>query len=381
MNPEDFFAAYDGFGERRSGGTEDLRSAEWLRDQVADQGVPAVLVPTPFLRFTPGTAALEAGGFTLRGLPLFDGGLTGPEGVVGRLGPLGSGAAIGVGEFHPSAASLPGNAFAQARAASRHAGLVIALRIKGDGLAPLNAHDQDAPFGPPVLQLAGHDAARLLALAEAGAEGRLVVEGTRAPAISHSVRVDLPGAGPPLVILTPRTSWWTSTAERGGGILAWLTALRALASAPRPRPIVALASCGHELGHFGARHVFDAEPALARDASLVLHLGANLGAAEDPRLTVRSNVPDLAPRMQRALEQAGYPGGAITAATGGKANGEAHEVETRGGRYLSLIGSNPWFHAPEDRFPASIDLPRAAAIARAVAAMSVLWAEAEPVNA
>ncbi len=74
----------------------------------------------------------------------------------------------------PAAASLPGNAFAQARAASRHAGIVIALRTRPDGLAPLNAHDLEAPFGPPVLQLAGRDAPRLLALAAAGTAARLV---------------------------------------------------------------------------------------------------------------------------------------------------------------------------------------------------------------
>jgi hypothetical protein len=34
-----------------------------------------------------------------------------------------------------------------------------------------------------------------------------------------------------------------------------------------------------------------------------------------------------------------------------------------------LIGDNPWFHAPEDRWPVSVDLPRAEAIAHAVVAV------------
>ena len=71
------------------------------------------------------------------------------------------------------------------------------------------------------------------------------------------------------------------------------------------------------------------------------------------------------------LEAAGYPAAAIEVVTGGKANGEAHEIEARGGRYLSLIGKNPWFHAPEDRWPISVDCARAASIASAVAAMAV----------
>jgi hypothetical protein len=49
--------------------------------------------------------------------------------------------------------------------------------------------------------------------------------------------------------------------------------------------------------------------------------------------------------MAEALVAAGYPPAPIEVATGGKANGEAHEIEVRGGRYVSLIGNNPWFHA------------------------------------
>ncbi|WP_439597936.1 hypothetical protein [Falsiroseomonas sp.] len=367
----DFFAAYDAFGERRAGSAGDRASARWLRDLAEQAGASAILLPTPFARLTPGPARLETAAGVLEGLPLFDGGLTGPEGLAGRLGPIGSASEIGVAEMHPGAASLPGAPFALARAQSRHHGLVIALRTRQDGLAPLNAHDQDRPFGPPVLQLAGHDAARLLALAAAGAPGRLVVQGARTPDVSDSVRAALPGGAPPLVLLTPRTSWWTSTAERAGGILAWLAALRALAGAKRARGVVALASCGHELGHFGARAAFAQEPELARDSHLVIHLGANLGAAEDARLTVRSNVEGLAPAMAARLAAAGYPAAAIAAETGGKANGEAHEIEQRGGHYLSLIGSNPWFHAPEDRWPHSIDVPHAEAIARAVMALAL----------
>lgn len=369
MNPAAFFADYDAFGERRTGGEGDAAAAGWLCRRAAATGAEARLLPVAFIRLVPGEAMLEAGGARFAGLPLFDGGLT--EGIAGVLGPLGSDAPIGFAEMDPAAASLPGNAFAKARAGSRHAGIVIALRTKPDGLAPLNAHDAQAPFGPPVLQVAGRDAAAIGALAAAGAPARLVVQGARGPGLSHSIRAELPGATPPLVLLTPRTSWWTSTAERGGGILAWLAALRALAGADRARGVVGLATCGHELGHIGAHRAFAAEPWLATDARVVIHLGANLGAAEDARLTVRSNVAGLAERMADALAAAGHPREPLEIVTGGTANGEAHEVAARGGRYLSLIGKNPWFHAPEDRWPVSVDGARAGSVAAAVAAMAV----------
>ena len=370
MGPAELIAAYDAFGERRAGSPADLASAHWLCGLARDAGADASVVDVPFERFVPGDAHVDVGGRRIEGLPLFDGGTTGPQGVAGELGPLGSDAAIGVAEMPPRAASLPGNPFARARSASRHAAIVVALRTRVDTLAPLNAHDAQAPFGPPVLQVAGAEGPGLAALAaRGGVSARVVATGVRAPGASANVRAFLRGdARAPLVLLTPRTSWWTSTAERAGGVLAWLDALAALAAAGAARrPGVALATCAHELGHLGAHHAFGAEPGLARDASLVLHLGANLGAADAPRLVVRANVPGLAARMADTLVAHGHPRAPIEVESGGVAMGEAHEVASRGGRFVSLVGDNPWFHTPEDRWPASVDLERAGAIARAVA--------------
>ncbi len=371
MSCADFFAAYDAFGERRAGSEGDRAAADWLRDLAQAAGATAWLVPVPFARFLPGPSEIAIAGRSIAGLPLFDGGLTDGGGVVGLLGPLGSAAKLGFVEMEPRAASLPDNPFAEARRNSAHAAIIVALRTRPDSLAPLNAHDALKPFGPPVLQVAGAEAPFLARCAVEGAPARVAVTGFRGNGRSANVRAELSGAQPPLVLLTPRTSWWTSTAERAGGILAWVEALGALAKAERSRGVVALATCGHELGHIGAHRAFAAEPELASDSALVIHLGANLGCAEAPRLTVRSNVPGLAERMTAKLVAAGHPGAPIETVTGGKANGEAHEIEERGGRYLSLIGDNPWFHAPEDRWPLSVDVPRASAIAKAVAAMAV----------
>lgn len=370
MGPAELFAAYHAFGERRAGTPADLASAHWLCGLARAAGARAEVVEVPFERFVPGEARVDVGGRRIAGLPLFDGGTTGPEGIEGELGPLGSRATIGVAEMPPRAASLPGNPFALARASSGHAAIVVALRTRVDSLAPLNAHDSQVPFGPPVLQVAGAEGPGLAALAaRGGVRATVVAAGARVAGVSANVRACLDGdARAPLVLLTPRTSWWTSTAERAGGVLAWLDALRALAaSGAARRPVVALATCAHELGHLGAHHAFDAEPALARDASLVLHLGANLGAADEPRLVVRGNVPGLAGRLADALVAHGHPAGPIEVQTGGVAMGEAHEVASRGGRFVSLVGDNPWFHTPEDRWPASVDLARAGAIAAAVA--------------
>src|SRR4029450_12816252 len=43
----------------------------------------------------------------------------------------------------------------QLRRATKHAALVVATRVTGDSLAPINAQYYTTPFGPPVLQVAG----------------------------------------------------------------------------------------------------------------------------------------------------------------------------------------------------------------------------------
>jgi hypothetical protein len=168
---------------------------------------------------------------------------------------MGGPATIGFMEMDPAAASQKDMPFARARREVGHAALVIALRTLGDGLAPLNAPHIADPFGPPVLQVAGQDAALLQRLAREGVPVRVTVTGTRATGQSANVLASLPGGSlSPLVVMTPRTSWWASTAERGGGVLTWLEVLAALGAAPRRRPVHLAATCGHELGHVGLLH-------------------------------------------------------------------------------------------------------------------------------
>ncbi len=83
----------------RSGTEVDGASARWLADRAAGGGLEPTLERVPFDRLDPGLAYVETGGRRAAGVPLFDGGLTGPEGVSGPLGALGSGSVIGVTEL------------------------------------------------------------------------------------------------------------------------------------------------------------------------------------------------------------------------------------------------------------------------------------------
>src|SRR4051812_7816558 len=123
---------------------------------------------------------------------------------------------------------------------------------------------------------------------------RLVSESRRTAAAARNVTVSLDIAGyggalAPLVVMTPRSSWWQSTAERGGGIVCWLESLRALIASPPAlsllgRPVVFTANTGHELGHLGLddfiarRRGWDRETAAC--GAFWVHYGANIGATD-----------------------------------------------------------------------------------------------------
>jgi hypothetical protein len=175
--------------------------------------------------------------------------------------------------------------------------------------------------------------------------------------------------------MTPRSSWWQSTAERGGGIVCWLETLRVLLASPPARPVVFTANSGHELGHLGlddfvARRAGWDGPAAQGGATWV-HYGANIGAA-DGALSVVSPSDDLRDLVTGELTRVGEA--YRLAEKSLVPSGETRDIHRADGRYLTLVGRNRLFHLPQDRWPQSVDLAAvtrtAAAAARTVLALT-----------
>ena len=178
---------------------------------------------------------------------------------------------------------------------------------------------------------------------------------------------------PPLVVMTPRSSWWQSTSERGGGLVCWLETLRMLLANPPGQPprrdVVMTANSGHELGHLGLDAFVEQRPAWDRPGGATwVHYGANLGATGG-QLSVMSASDDLRQAMLAALSAAGQPP-EIMAPPTQVPSGETRDIHRAGGRYVTLVGSNPLFHLPNDRWPDAVDVDRIVRIAAGAGAAS-----------
>jgi hypothetical protein len=151
------------------------------------------------------------------------------------------------------------------------------------------------------------------------------------------------------------------------------------------RDVLFVASSGHELGHLGIDAFIERNPGIVKQSAGWIHLGANIGA-------LRLDAPE--PAASRSGQAAGRAGNTIQASDdaleailshamaevsltvarrtprGTVPGGEAEAVHRGGGRYVSVIGANAWFHNPGDRGTETIDVETIARFTRAFAAVA-----------
>jgi len=97
--------------------------------------------------------------------------------------------------------------------------------------------------------------------------------------------------------------------------------------------------------------------------------GANLGAATG-ELYLQSVSDDLRRLAETELGRAGQKPGMVAPKTL-VPSGETRDIHRAGGRYLTLVGSNPLLHLPQDRWPHAVDTDAVTSIATAAAALVV----------
>ena len=354
---------WDAIEDHRTGTEGDAATSAWLAGLARDAGAKPEVQAFAFDRWVLGNCAVAVNGRGADGVPLFDGGMTGPAGVQGTLATLADGeAGIGVGQIGNAAPPGANERFARARAAGNCPALVAVAAMDSDvpGLALQNADRFVDPFGPPVLQVASQEGHWLLSAAARGESAMVVVDVALESATASNVVASIAGRDAtlaPVVVMTPKSAWWTCTAERGGGIVVWLALLRHFAANQPRRTVIFTANTGHELGHTGLDHFLEESPALAKAAHVWIHLGANFVAKDSERRLQTSDAGLQALAEQSMAAHDVRP--QTIRSPGERPFGEARNIYDGGGRYLSWLGSNRWFHHPTDRWPDTIDLDSA----------------------
>lgn len=346
---------YEAQGFHRTATAVDHASADWLADQVRQAGLEPAQESFPLDRVDPVANSLTIGDRRIDGVPLFDGAFTDAAGLRGRFGGVDTDADIALTDTAVNAAAA--GALGEARRARRHQAIVAVTRGRRPGLCPSNADAFLRPFGPPVLQVSSDEGAWLAEQARRGAEVRFVAHVARTSTAARNVTAVIEGtdaALSPFVVMTPRSGWYWCASERGGGIACWLEVMRDLRAARPRRSVWFVASSGHELGHLGIDAYIARRPGIVASAAGWLHLGANIGAAIEPGITLQAADDEMDTRLTAALTAAGL---AVTRRTprGTVPGGEAEAVHRGGGRYVSVIGGNGLFHNLGDRGPAAID--------------------------
>lgn len=347
--------AYEEQGIHRTATKVDHVSGEWLAGEVRKAGLAPTRETFKISRVDLVAAALVVNGRRIEGIPLFDGGFTDSAGISGRVGPLASDAPIGLIEIAPNAAEA--GKIAEARRRNSHRAIIAVTRGGRPGLCPSNAESFLHPFGPPVLQVSSEEADFLSDLAKRRSDVTVIAQVTRTPAEAFNVRASIAGENrglPPLIVMTPRSGWWSCASERGGGIACWLELMRAMRGMKPARDVQFVATSGHELGQLGIEIFAERRPTLFKNSRAWIHFGANIGAAQNPGITLQASDDELEMMMAQPITASGLritrrvPRGTVP-------GGEAGVVHRGGGRYMSLIGTNALFHNPKDRGPEAID--------------------------
>ena len=363
--------AWDSHGIHRTATAGDQAGADWLIQEAASLGAVPVVETFSLDRLDPVDAYLEFDGMRISGVPVFDAAATGSDGVAGNLGPVGAEKSITVAELSPSGIYSPDH---EKLRGSAHRGLVIVCKGSHPGLGLLNAERFRHPYGAPAIHLPSEARDAVLAAAARRASARLVAASRHTLAQACNVVVMISGQDrtlPPVVVMTPRSSWWQSTSERGGGLVCWLETLRALITSPPRCHVIFTANSGHELGHLGLDDFMARRPGWERRAAdggaVWVHYGANIGAVGG-EFSIQSTSDDLRALVATELARAGQEPDHIAPKTL-VPTGETRDIHRAGGCYLTLVGSNLLFHLPQDRWPHAVD---ASAVARVAAAASRL---------
>ena len=347
--------AYEEMGVHRTGREADNTTTLWMMEELRQVGVDADWQTWRFPRVEIHDASIRFGGWDIPAVPTYDCAFTDHRGVTGVLR-RDSGPGIVVWEFaHDDQERMAAGIYTSFELA-RSNGADGVILVMGDPDGEIVLRNAERPLDPielPVLQVAPDHAAPLLDAV--GSEITMIVDGGRVDAPAHNVVGSVPGTDPdaaPVVLMTPKSGWYTCAAERGGGIAVWIEVAGRIAANPGRRRLDLVASSGHELHHLGLDHYIRDLGDAARDVHAWMHLGASIGSRNGQARFAASD-DELFEVARRALSEQGIEREAFP--VGNSGFGEARNIGEIDGRFVSLLGGHPYFHSPQDTYDRCVD--------------------------
>ena len=347
--------AYEKMGVHRTGRGADNTTTWWMMEELRRVGVEAEPQTWRFPRVEIHDASIRFGGWDIPAVPTYDCAFTDHRGIAGALR-RDSGPGIVVWEFaHDDQERMAAGIYTSFELARSDGadGIILIMGDPDDHPVLRNAERPLDPIELPVLQVAPMHAGPILdAIGEAAT---MIVDGGRVDAPADNVVAAIPGTDPdaaPVVLMTPKSGWYTCAAERGGGIAIWLEIAGRIAADPGRRTLNLVASSGHELHHLGLEHYISELGERAADVHAWMHLGASIGSRNGQAGYAASD-DELFRVATDALEAGGLQRRAFPVGNAGF--GEARNIGEIGGRFVSFLGGHPYFHSPQDSYDRCVD--------------------------
>jgi hypothetical protein len=351
---------FDQQGAHRTGSRVDQISGDWVCAQIRKAGSQPEKMPFSLPLVHVDSCKVGLADLLVDGVPLFDCLFPDLNFISGTIGELGSDAEIGVIMAPPQVESPQVEQLHQARLANLHRAIVVVThsRFPGDGIALQNAEHYPEPFGPPVVQIANSHWSAIEQAMRKREVASIWLQASRTTGEAFNIQAVIEGSDSslaPVIIMTPRSSWWNSTSERAGGLICFLEMIRKAHACKGERSLVFLANTGHELHHAGLAAFLRGRPGIEKSAYLWVHLGANFAAASPAGARLQFSDDVLKQGFIDLLKSFKPPVYEIKPHAV-RAVGEARNIHDAGGRYLSILAGNDLFHHPADRWPAAVNL-------------------------
>jgi hypothetical protein len=357
------------FGEKFSGGTGNLSTADWIAGRLTGLGyaVDVSIFDVPF--FSSSRSVLQVDQVTAEIIPQSIVTPTGSSGVKAPLAvirtlydavdakdrialvilPYGRHAAI----MRPPIAPL---VKAAAKAGAK-AVIIVTTGPSGEAVA-LNT-PVDEPFVPiPTAILAPRDAEPFVMAARTGTPATMVIDGVNERRPTRNIVGRLVRGSQWLALSTPRSGWFQCVGERGTGTAAFLVLAEWIAKRFPDISVFAMNTGGHELDFRGMHLAMAAAPP-AESTKLFVQLGAGLATRDcfefggkitmlpsaDPNrmLMVSENILPIATKTFSGLTGLEQPMSVM------KGAGELSDIMAHGyPTAFAVLGVHRWFHTRAD---------------------------------